>query len=348
MNPTKSFISKDTSRGGVFYLYYFDSEGKRQRKSLKTIDRKKAESELLKFNQVQEETRLQKLLEESKKYTLRKFSSDILAYIKLNHSFGTHRLYETTLKYLQDFLNPEKELSEISIQDIELFKGQRLRFVKPTTVNSYLRKIKASFNHAIKLGLVKTNPASNISFLREFQNEKKVFSDRQLENLISAINNNMVRHFVLFGAYTGCRLSEILNVEWADIDFKDKTIIIKNKDNFKTKTGKIRRLPISEKLYVILSKMYYEGKEGYVFLNELNLPFTKDAITKRFKIYLSKANLPSFFHFHCLRHTFITNLIKKGVSIYLVKELAGHSDIKTTIGYTHIVTEDLRQAVNIL
>jgi len=184
--------------------------------------------------------------------------------------------------------------------------------------------------------------------LREYQSEKRIFENEQIDLITNRINYTPFKNFILFGLYTGCRLSEILNLEWTDIDLNNRTITIRNKVNFKTKSGKIRRIPISDKLLVVIKEMNIITHGGYIFRNELDLPFTKDAITKRFKNILKNAALPDYFHFHCLRHTFITNLIKKGVSIYLVKELAGHADIKTTIGYTHIVTDDLRDAVNML
>ena len=62
----------------------------------------------------------------------------------------------------------------------------------------------------------------------------------------------------------------------------------------------------------------------------------------------SKLGFPEKYHFHCLRHTFITLLARKGVNIYDLKQLAGHSDIKTTELYMHNVTDDLRNAVNML
>ena len=49
---------------------------------------------------------------------------------------------------------------------------------------------------------------------------------------------------------------------------------------------------------------------------------------------------------HCLRHTFITNLVKAGANINYIKQIAGHSDIKTTENYIHIGIEDLRNAIN--
>ncbi len=53
-------------------------------------------------------------------------------------------------------------------------------------------------------------------------------------------------------------------------------------------------------------------------------------------------------HFHTLRHSFASRLIQKGVSVFVVKELLGHEDIKTTQIYSHLKTENLSEAVNLL
>ena len=50
--------------------------------------------------------------------------------------------------------------------------------------------------------------------------------------------------------------------------------------------------------------------------------------------------------FHSLRHTFASRLVQKGVSLYEVKELLGHSDIKMTMRYAHLANETLRQAIS--
>ncbi|MBK8552808.1 MAG: tyrosine-type recombinase/integrase [Ignavibacteria bacterium] len=85
--------------------------------------------------------------------------------------------------------------------------------------------------------------------------------------------------------------------------------------------------------------------ESYLFSRK-GFKFNKDTISKKFKEVLRAVNFPEKFHFHCLRHTFITSLIKSGVNINYVKEIAGHSEIQTTMNYIHIITNDLREAVN--
>lgn len=86
----------------------------------------------------------------------------------------------------------------------------------------------------------------------------------------------------------------------------------------------------------------------YVFVNASSKRLNKDHISKLFKKQLRDLKFNERYHFHCLRHTFITQLARKGVNIYNIKYLAGHYDIKTTELYMHQFTDDLINAVNLL
>ena len=162
-----------------------------------------------------------------------------------------------------------------------------------------------------------------------------------------------MKNIILFGLYIGCRLNEILNLQWKDIDLKEKVIYIRNKEDFKTKTGKARMIPFGEKLYTVISKMLQldnnviklHSPDSYVFTKQDNGKYSDSYTTHRFKHYIRKAGLPEKYHFHCLRHTFITNCIESGINVNYVQVLAGHSELKTTLGYTHIGIEDLKKAI---
>jgi site-specific recombinase XerD len=71
-------------------------------------------------------------------------------------------------------------------------------------------------------------------------------------------------------------------------------------------------------------------------------------VSKRFKKALRKTNLNQNIHLHSLRHSFASNLVKKGENLWKISKLLGHTNISTTEKYSHVRNEDLRASVNLL
>ncbi|MHB8579913.1 MAG: tyrosine-type recombinase/integrase [Ignavibacteriaceae bacterium] len=98
----------------------------------------------------------------------------------------------------------------------------------------------------------------------------------------------------------------------------------------------------------ILPMMQRETLFGYVFCKSKGVKFTGDYFSKRFKSACIKAGIDKSIHFHSLRHSFASNLVQKGVSLYKIKELLGHSSITTTEIYSHLDLDSLREAIKTL
>ena len=118
----------------------------------------------------------------------------------------------------------------------------------------------------------------------------------------------------------------------------------------KTKSS-LRTLPIPAVLLVALKlhkeRQDQEGLEnphGPVFISTKGTPLDPDGITHRFKKFVKAANLPDDIHFHSLRHSCATLLLAQGVPMYVVKDILGHSQISTTMRYTHPTSETMRDA----
>lgn len=347
----KIFLTKN-SRDGIYYVIYTGTDGKRKRKSLKTRDREKAEELFSHYNKPKDldyfETQPDNSNKESNSITLKNFATKILTYVQSNFTYNTYLLYKTSLIYLIDFLGADIFISQITTADIDSFKNECLKTLAPPTVNIHLRNVSASFNLALKWKLLLNNPAKDVTRLKELQREKNIFEQEELNKLIETIDKPAIRILVMFGYYTGGRLSELLNLQWNDIDLKRNVITIRNKETFKTKTGKIRKIPISNKLRFVIKNMQFTSSEDYLFKTSKEKPYSKDYAGEIVRRAIRKAGLPQQLHFHCLRHTFITELLRKGVNIYYVSKLAGHSNISTTMGYIHTDTEDYRTAINLL
>ncbi len=335
------FLSK--AYKGIYYLFY-EINGKRKKVSTKT----KLQSEAIKFLQGFN-PEVKPIIQKQKFITLSDLRTPILNYVQSNFAKDTLAQYVTTFKNLLRILGDIK-IEQIGILEMEHYKNVRAKEVKKTTCNIDIKNTKAILNLAIKLELIKEN---KISKVKKFHiGERKILAMNELEvkQLIQAIDNNpMLLNLVKIGLYSGCRISEILNIQRDDINFESKILNITNKESFNTKTKLNRTIPLSEEFSQLLKSILAEKTlpdNYYLFTDKRRNKYTRGAIAKLFKPYIHKAGLNDKYHFHCLRHTFITTLIKKGVSINYVKELAGHTDIKTTMNYIHIVTDDLRDAVS--
>lgn len=133
---------------------------------------------------------------------------------------------------------------------------------------------------------------------------------------------------------------------------RNRLIMICNKENFNTKSKKNRSIPVSDNLNSILVNHMKIGsnivalydESNYLFSSKNNARLNRDFLSCKFRRILRRLNIKGCFH--ALRHYFISTLIKSGVNIHYVKEIAGHGNIKTTMGYVHIGTNDLREAMN--
>ncbi len=85
-----------------------------------------------------------------------------------------------------------------------------------------------------------------------------------------------------------------------------------------------------------------------MFCKSTGEKYTGDYFTKRFKRASKQVGIDKAIHFHSLRHSFASNLVQKGVSLYSVKELLGHSTISTTEIYSHLNLDTLREAESAL
>ena len=111
------------------------------------------------------------------------------------------------------------------------------------------------------------------------------------------------------------------------------------------KGGKERYVQIGDSSLVKLLQEYYEEnkdaikKSGYFFVNKRGARYTEQSIRLMMKKYSKLAGIDRNITPHMFRHSFATYLIEEGVDISCVKEILGHSSIKTTQIYVHVAIE---------
>lgn len=258
----------------------------------------------------------------------------------------------TRLSIIKNTINVQylHEINETVIND---FIRKQRNNISNSTINRYLALISVILNTAsyewhvktatIRIGKLKLKePAENIKYLKDWAHAQKII-DRAAPHL---------KPIIYTAIYTGMRLGNILNLKWENIDFISNTINIKVKDRTKD-GGKNLSIPMISQLAEILKAQpqineyvfNFRGKPIKSIISAWrNIFYYRDAngvFTKQLK----DVSLP-YVNFHTLRHTAATWILKKTNNLRITKEILGHSDIKTTMKYAHVLDEEKRKALD--
>ncbi|MBI5373399.1 MAG: tyrosine-type recombinase/integrase [Sphingobacteriales bacterium] len=172
----------------------------------------------------------------------------------------------------------------------------------------------------------------------------KLLNEEELSRLFNALQNRKHKA-MLFTAYSaGLRVSEIVNLEIADIDGQRLQIHVRN-----AKGKKDRYVNLSPVLLDILREYINTVKPAprvYLFESEqTGQAYPTRTVQQIFTNAKRKARILKDVGIHSLRHSFATHLLDKGTDIRYIKELLGHFNIKTTERYLHV---SKKQLVNII
>lgn len=173
------------------------------------------------------------------------------------------------------------------------------------------------------------------------------FEQKQLINIFNTRyfyplrNKTMIKLFLC----TGLRVSEMSALEWKDINLMTGQLKVVEGKNSKDRILWVGE-DMLEELQFWKSKQFDRfGKCELVFCTRTKEPIYPNDIRNIIKKYSQKAKISKNVTPHTLRHTFATDLLRATKNIRLVQKALGHSDISTTMIYTHIVDDELEDAL---
>ncbi len=219
------------------------------------------------------------------------------------------------------------------------------------------------FEYARTEEFVGGNPVTKETAIEAEEREPVILTDGQLDTLLDSCISPMLRLYVLVLAETGLRCdSEALWLRWEDIDLAGGFIFIdtarKAGRRNRTKTGRTRHVPITERLGRILRdhmasyrlRVYGGERSLWVFHHVQNRRQAEagqriGSLRNGFNRAVTRARIGSELNQHDLRHRRVTTWLEEGKPIHLVQQAMGHSDIKTTLGYYRFLKSHLRVLV---
>jgi integrase len=172
--------------------------------------------------------------------------------------------------------------------------------------------------------------------------------DFYTEDELQAIWKNVDSHWVdalKFISLTGLRKAELINLRWENLDFTkgSEQMTIESCDDWETKTGKSRVIPLVGEALEIVERQ--RGKNPtYVFTSPEGKMVHPDRIYHALKQCLAELHIEG--DVHKMRHTFASTLAMSGVHLLQIRDLLGHTDLKTTQIYAHVAPKHLRDAIS--
>lgn len=239
-----------------------------------------------------------------------------------------------TGRALQKINPPEVEAFKQSFLNTPTKKGNKRSLA---TVNNHLRVLSKIFSLAVDAELISSNPCFRVKKFRPNNRRLRVLSFEEETKLFeNLMDNELLQRIVHIALHTGLRRGEIFNLRWEDLDFSRNRIVVR-----KTKSSTERFVPMNMEVRNVLFPV--RESSGFVFPSPRTGGKLFD-LKKSFRKAVGDAGIVNF-RFHDLRHTFATRLSDNNVDVVVLQRILGHSDVRTTMIYTHAADEAMHIAV---
>ena len=272
-------------------------------------------------------------------------------------SFSEYLLYQKGLsQYTVD--SYKSDLTKLSnyLQNQDLSKATIDNFFIDMSEFNYSSSTKKRMHSSIKNFLKYINEnedyeSIDISDIKLKSSKKlpEVLSITDIENMINFYNHetyldsrNRTVIDVLYS--TGCRVSELCDINISDIDLDEKYLKLKGKGS------KQRIVPIGSMLYKNLlqylnvRETFLQNRGEPLFLSKSKNKLDRTAVFRIIKKTAKNISLQTDVHPHTLRHSAATHMLEGGCDLRTVQEFLGHSSVSTTQIYTKVTKEFLEEA----
>ncbi len=231
----------------------------------------------------------------------------------------------------------------------------------PATTARKIATLRSFYKWLSRRGLIETNPMLLIRSPKQTKRLPKAITVDQIEKLLTMPDNSETLgardRAILETLYsTGVRVSELVDLDRADLDQAGQTLHIRGKGK------KERIVPLGshalaairhyltllepDARFAALHDSAMTGQRMPLFVNKNGGRLSARSVRRKLDKYLITAGLDPTISPHTLRHSFATHLLDNGADLRSVQELLGHQSLSTTQIYTHLTSVRVRSAYN--
>lgn len=276
---------------------------------------------------------------------------DFIEYLKSRQvSRNTLLSYERDINQLATYFKDiDKKMFDATEEDLQKYIVYLTTMGKSNaTISRNVASMKAFYRYLLKNKLVEENIALNLTAPKVEKKELSILSVSEVEKLLEQPSSKDLKgqrdKAMLELLYaTGIRVTELVSLTMSDVNVNAGHIKVKKKN-------KERVIPVSNTALKYL-KEYIENvrpllikteEEQSLFINANGQKMTRQGFWKILKQYKDEAKIEKELTPHTIRHSFAVHMLQNGAELKSVQELLGHTDVASTMMYTHVADLKLR------
>jgi integrase/recombinase XerC len=231
--------------------------------------------------------------------------------------------------------------SQLDSQHIRTFAASEFRRGQsPRTIQRRLSALRSFCNFLIREGELKANPAIGVQAPKARKRLPKTLDADQMSSLLSFRTDDelSVRDKAIMELFysSGLRLSELVDLDLANVDLRDRTVRVTGKGN-KTRMVPVGRFAVDAiTAWLTERNAFAAAGETSLFVSKRGGRLMQRAIQLRIERWAKRQGLGVHLHPHMFRHSFASHLLESSQDLRSVQELLGHANISTTQIYTHL------------
>ncbi len=221
-----------------------------------------------------------------------------------------------------------------------------------STIARKLATLRSFYKFCLRRSYIESHPLATIRTPKQEKRLPKFLEIEQISKLLATPDNNTLLGSrdramleVLFS--TGVRVSELVDLNLADVNFEGRTIRIRGKGK-KQRTAPVGPTAIGAiNHYLELRRADVRSArfdQEALFVNKHGQRLSTRSVRRKLDKYLAECGLDPSISPHTLRHSFATHMLNNGADLRSVQELLGHQSLSTTQIYTHLTTPRLKAA----
>ena len=241
---------------------------------------------------------------------------------------------------------PFKKISVKFLEDLKLFMlsapmgGNKPGTLSQNSASTYFSIVKAGLHRAFIDEYLTVDISAKVKGIPEIKVKRETLTLEEAKMLATTpCENEVLKRAFFFAVLTGIRLCDIHELTWGEIV---ETASGKRVDFTQRKTHIVDYLPISEQAFSLCGEPQEPDRhifEGLTGSSWISRPLRK---------WMKAAGITKNITFHCSRHTFATLQLENDTNIYTVMSMLGHTNVKTTQIYAHIVDKSKRNAADVI